>query len=398
MLGHKEKSQGKCINSNENYINVIILAKIFIECLLYAKRFICINHLPITITWRELPCDRWSDWGSMWFYQVVNSRNRIPVQACLTLHYPAHFSKGSAVPHSGFQVSTPSTGTRVTRPPVGRIRRPPVVQHMETTLLGSCRCPSRSLATTQFRTTEADGWNERSGGTRQADLHIKTKTNTNSEKEKAWVPRIRNTCIAVKREHRGLLLASQKTSKRHLGLEDDWGNTTRKDLTYKAWLFLRPQSHPCTHKPFLFFLLLLFLPPSPLPPSLFSPSPSPSPSVRTLLLLKCSYMPQVAGPCSSFKHLWKTRLKCLDLGLNWQFLYFCPLHLEGKNAYSISFLSPSQDLLLDTICSARTWHSINACWMADSSHLPTLSFPPLQHYFKDMLQSCGARFKTRFDK
>ena len=111
----------------------------------------------------------------MWFYKVVNSRSRIPVQACLTLHYPAHFSKGSAVPHSGFQVSTPSTRTRVVRPSVGRIRRPPVVEHMETTLLGSRRCPSRSLATTQFRTTEADGRNEWSGGARQADLHIRPK-------------------------------------------------------------------------------------------------------------------------------------------------------------------------------------------------------------------------------
>ena len=117
--------------------------------------------------------------------------------------------------------------------------------------------------------------------------------------------------------------------------------------------------------------------PSPFPPSSFFLSLPQSclcthahTHTHTLLQLNGSHMPQVAGRCSSFKHLWKIRLKCLDLGLNWQCLCFCFLHLEGKSAYSVSFLSPSQHLLLDTICSARTWHSINACWMADFSRLP----------------------------
>lgn len=92
--------------------------------------------------------------------------------------------------------------------------------------------------------------------------------------------------------------------------------------------------------------------------------------IHIMMLLKCSYMPQVAGFCSSYKHVWKTRLKCLALGLNWQCLYLCLLHLEARVPIPFLFLSPSQHLLLDTICSARTWHSINVCWMADFSRLP----------------------------
>ena len=54
----------------------------------------------------------------------------------LTLHYAAHFSKGSVVPCSGFHVSTPSRRTRVAGSPVGRRRTPPAVEDLETGLLG----------------------------------------------------------------------------------------------------------------------------------------------------------------------------------------------------------------------------------------------------------------------
>ena len=81
---------------------------------------------------------------------------------------------------------------------------------------------------------------------------------------------------------------------------------------------------------------------------------------HTLLLLKYAYMPQVAGPCSSFKTSLENKVKMSRSRIG-QSLCLCLLHLEGKKEYSISFLSPSQHLLLDTICSARTWHSINAC-------------------------------------
>jgi len=80
------------------------------------------------------------------------------------------------------------------------------------------------------------------------------------------------------------------------------------------------------------------------------------------------------GPvvCSWFshKHLWKTRLKCWMQPWADSVYVSLLLHLESKNTDSISILSPLQHLLLDTICSAHTWHSINACRMADFSRLP----------------------------
>ena len=172
-----------------------------------------------------------------------------------------------------------------------------------------------------------------------------------------------DTCIAVKREQGSLLLGSQKTNRSHLGSEVDWENTGKD--------FHTRQDSFCTLSPITYLYTLSLLPLSLfLPQSCLCTHAHTHTYTYTLLQLKGSYMPQVAGRCSSFKHLWKTRLRCLDLGLNWQCLCLCLLRLEGKTAYSISFLSPSQHLLLDTICSASTWHSINACWMADFSRLP----------------------------
>lgn len=105
-------------------------------------------------------------------------------------------------------------------------------------------------------------------------------------------------------------------------------------------------------------------------------------------------MPHVVGSWFSYKHLGRTRLKRLDVALSWQCLCFCLPHLESKNTYSISFLSLSQHLLPDTICSARTWHSINACRMAGSSPSPTLTSPPYSITLKICCRTVGRSLRS----
>lgn len=74
------------------------------KCLLCAKYFIYINSLNSHHnTMIEFPLDRWRNWGSMGFYKVVNSGNRIKIQVCLTLHYSLHLPQGSLVSMSSFR-------------------------------------------------------------------------------------------------------------------------------------------------------------------------------------------------------------------------------------------------------------------------------------------------------
>lgn len=92
--------------------------KSFMKCLLCAKYFIYINSLNFHHnTMREFPSDRGRNWGSMGFYKVVNSGNRIKIQVCLTLHYASHLPQGSLVSMSSLRAQG-----QVVKPPVGRLR------------------------------------------------------------------------------------------------------------------------------------------------------------------------------------------------------------------------------------------------------------------------------------
>lgn len=100
-------------------------------------------------------------------------------------------------------------------------------------------------------------------------------------------------------------------------------------------------------------------------------------------------MPQVAGSCSSCKCLWKTRLKRVDLGLNWHCLCFCLLHLEGKNTSAISFLSPHIPITrCHMLC---TYLALNKCllngWLFPSP--PPFPFHPYSITFKICCRAVG---------
>ena len=107
--------------------------------------------------------------------------------------------------------------------------------------------------------------------------------------------------------------------------------------------------------------------------------------IHTPMLLKCSCMPQVAGFHSSYKRVWKTRLKCLALGLNWQCLCLCLLHLEARVHIPFLFFIPLTAPITryHMLC---TYLALNKCLLNGWLFLSTPPFPP--HPYSITLKIC----------
>lgn len=157
---------------------------------------------------------------------------------------------------------------------------------------------------TQFRTQEACRRNEGSGAARQV-VFIKDPVNNKSEKTKVLNPKdqAEDGSIAVKKGTWELATGVLENLAKALG--QNMIDRTLQERTF----FPRHDS--------------LFAPNPTSTSTYHSPLSLPSTHmliictcIHILMLLKCSYMLQVVGFCSSFKHVWKAGLNCLDLGLN----------------------------------------------------------------------------------
>lgn len=297
----------------------------------------------------------------MCFYKVVNSGNRIKIQVCLTLHYSSHLPQGSLVSMSSLTAQRQGGQVSCGQAKGGHIclrtqRQPSWVRTAH-----EWQVFFQVSGHTQFRTKEACRRNEWSGAARQV-VFIKDPNKNKSGKAKSLNPKGQandgSKYIAAKKGTWELATGVLENLAKALSQKVMDGTQQERTIFPRHDSLFAPSPTPTFTYPF----------------SSLSPS-----SPHMLLYMHTHTHTDAATMFLRAPGCWlllfiqtclESKVKMSASKIELTVLCLCLLHLKARMCIPFLFLSPSQHLLLDTICSACTWHSINAFWMADFSCLP----------------------------